>query len=181
MVNLEFTPNQISGVIVAEKISERLIEECADDIAELYRNGKTYLEIASQYCNTPLSRTVGRNAVSFALEKLLNKEERRALEIEHKRVNGRNRAKSFTREHQKLASQKSSLKRGIVPYDFAQRRTEFGLQTEEEYIISLRESGEYNFRGRWNQITKKVNSIFKNSRKPESVSGNYLRSKGKSN
>lgn len=170
--------NELTGIAVVRKLGEKLIEQ-HPEIADQYRNGETLFEISSRYCDNHLSESVGINAVSYALDNLLTSDERKKLERKHKHENGKNRALSFTRRFQIESAKANVLSRGMIPYDGELKRTEFGELTEQDYISSLKDSGKYNSRRGWNEITEKVNLIFGNFRSSESLSNKYFRLKNK--
>ena len=166
--------NQWNGIAAAWEIGINL-SKTNPEMADEYREGKSLSEIALKYRDVILTESVGVSAVRHALDRLLSYDEMRKLEIQHRQKNGRNRALSFTAESQRAAGRASALSKEMALYDGELMETELGVMTEKEYIMTLKNSGKYEFRGGWKKIAEKINSIFGNSRDNESLPSKYSR------
>ncbi len=143
------------------------------EIANQWRKGKTYEQIASLYLGHLLG-AAGRLTIYYALKKLLSKKDREKISHRHFQNSGRMVKEKklgifgLTEEQRSKRSKNGVLARvrnmGLAPYEEVKRRTEFGVMTEIEYAQRLASLRRKNPEYTWRLVALHVNAIFGNNR-----------------
>lgn len=171
------TESQIHAIKTKRVLGKRL-SRVKPEIAEDYRAGLSAMKIAEKYIPEQVSIDVqvACGIVYSSLEILLG-EEKKDLAKEHLSVSGVTQGRINKSEKRGIFSLSAKENRenflkgfrsmGKVLYDSV-RTTELGEIKEIDYIIELRKNG-----ASYQEITDRINTIYKNNRKVNSVR-NYL-------
>ena len=115
----ELSEKQKNAIRTARRIAEYLIRRFPE-IAEDYRNGMHQMEIAERYVpGYMISPQVAKSGVSFALEELLDEEERREFAFAHRS------------EHMQAVGRISGPRNALIC--FQEKRGMFAMTVEERF------------------------------------------------
>ena len=151
-------------------------------IAREYREGASLEVLAERYSpDYEISHSVAINSIWHALDILMSKREMNLIGRDHCSSNAREMVRMkkglfcASAEKQREMRRDSILARGITPYDGEKVETKYGLLSEKDYIIKLKERELLKRKGclKWKDIVEESNEVFNTDRAWSNVKALY--------